>query len=138
MAQSAPRRINPIYIALAFLAIAVAFGAWTLSAEKTAGPALTNEMALSALKSELFDECLPEGVAENYKSCTVEVAREGESEIWQVKVTYDGLHDDSIRASRVEARVSNVDGYWTASDVRHSTQCQVGRGHQEFGTELCV
>lgn len=127
-----------IYIAIGAIVVLAAVAAWVVLTSRSAdtGPQLTNETALAVLQSELFAECLPGGMPESYRSCITEVFREGEG--WRVRVTYDGLYDDSVKASRVEAYIVNQDGQWLASDISEMNQCHAGRGHQDFSNELCL
>jgi len=56
---------------------------------------------------------------------------------WQIIATYDGLRDDSTKASRftVEAVYSNNN--WQLGNFVKTQSCQLGRGHQDFSTEFC-
>src|ERR1044072_7213158 len=73
-------------------------------------PQLTKEAALSLLSSRGVGECRPEGVEGSYRSCTMTITET--SGAWSVIVTYEGLYDDSVAASRTEATVVRQDGAW--------------------------
>jgi hypothetical protein len=135
--------ITLIYVAVAAAASLFAIAIWLIffaapqaSPEPQAGPELTDEAALAVLKPELFAECRSEGLEGSYKSCITESSKAGEG--WIFRVTYDGLYDDSVKASRVEAYFLYQNDHWTARDVVHMSQCYAGRGHENFSTELCV
>lgn len=98
---------------------------------------LTNEIALSLLRNDLLGgECRPEGVAYYYDSCALGISKENNQ--WVVTITYDGLYDDSIRASRIRVDVIHQNGQWFKGEISRSQQCRPGRGHQDFSTELCI
>lgn len=133
------------YVTIAAVTILVAFSAWLVLAPRpapqpaaTGGPLLTNEIVLSRLRSDLFGECRPAGIPESYNSCIVEIFKETEGEGWLARVTYNGLYDDSVQASRVEAYFVNRSGQWVVTEVAKTAECQAGRGHQDFSSELCV
>jgi hypothetical protein len=97
---------------------------------------LTQEEALSLLAEALPSACIADGVEYSYQSCEVLIKEEGEA--WRVAVTYGGLFDDSVRASRYESLISREGGQWIATPVSASFICQEGRGQQEFAPELCL
>lgn len=98
---------------------------------------LTNEIALSLLKNDLFGgECRPEGAVYDYDSCTMNISKENNQ--WIVTITYDGLKDDSIKASRIRTNVTYQNGQWVKGEISRSQQCWPGRGHQDFSAELCI
>lgn len=99
-------------------------------------PILTNEIALLLLKDNLFEECRPEGVEDKYKSCAVNISQDGNQ--WVIMVTYNGLYDDSVKASRVQTTAIYKEGKWIKSDIFRSQQCWPGRGHEDFSSELCI
>jgi hypothetical protein len=56
-----------------------------------------------------------------------------------VEIVHADLPDDSIYAERWELTLeARPDGSWRLGAVEWSQQCQPGRGHQDFSTELCV
>jgi hypothetical protein len=56
-----------------------------------------------------------------------------------VVVTANGLADDSIHAIRYELRLAQqADQTWRLTSAAWSQQCQPNRGHQTFGTALCI
>ena len=56
-----------------------------------------------------------------------------------VVVDVDGLRDDSVHAARYHLHlVRQPDQTWRLATVAWSQQCQPGRGHQNFTTELCL
>lgn len=103
---------------------------------QTDQPILTNEIALSLLKDDLFEECRLEGVEDKYNSCAVDISQDGNQ--WVIMVTYDGLYDDSAKASRIQTTAIYKEGKWIKSDILRSQQCWPGRGHQDFSQELCI
>lgn len=129
---------------LAVLAIWLIFTVRPVSVGPTTAPEVesrpTNEVALMALEPYLFAECLPDGIPESYRSCDIEIFKEPEGDPgWRVNVTYSGLYDDSVQATRVSAYFTNENGQWLASDVSETNQCHVGRGsYQDFSSELCI
>jgi hypothetical protein len=57
----------------------------------------------------------------------------------RVRLTEDGIADDSIRATRYELELSRDDaGAWRLDAAAFSQRCQRGRGHQDFSPEPCV
>ena len=111
--------------------------------EMPAGQKLTEEQVLSLLENDLPGGCVPEGVEGEYSSCEL-VFEEGLDEFtgevsWaSISITYDGLYDDSVRASRIEANLIYRDSKWLVNSITETHQCQQGRGHQDFSEELCV
>lgn len=99
-------------------------------------PILTNEIALFLLKDDLFEECRPEKIDGKYNSCDVDISQDGNQ--WIIAVTYDGLYDDSVKASRVQTTAIYKEGKWIKSDILRSQQCWPGRGHEDFSSELCI
>lgn len=97
---------------------------------------LTEETALSLLAGGLPSECIAGGVEGVYRSCNVVIRRDGE--FWNVAVIYDGLFDDSVRASKHESRISREGGVWIAAPISSLYKCQPGRGQQEFAPDLCI
>ena len=57
---------------------------------------------------------------------------------WYVTAIVEGLHDDSITATRTTAHMDYQNGSWTIGAIEESTwKCSQGRGHQDFSRELC-
>jgi len=104
-------------------------------AQPTTLPTLSRSEALEVLKDNVRD-CEEQGVAEQYRSCILTLL--GVDDGYLVTVTHDGFFDDSVKASRVEAKVTRQGDAWVKSDVVVTYQCWPGRGHQEFSAELCV
>lgn len=98
------------------------------------GPYLTQDMALSFLNRE----CLTEGDPYSYTSCVVNIAEEEKEKQWLVTITYDGLKDDSIRASQITSIITYQEGEWVVGEMTQTQKCQPGRGHQYFSAELCI
>ncbi len=97
---------------------------------------LTRADVLSLLGYEIIDsQCLAEGVAEQYRSCRVDMVEQNGS--WSVAVVYDGLYDDSVRASKLQTSITRQGEQWVVGEQVRSFQCQPGRGQQDFSTELC-
>ncbi|MDP3947232.1 MAG: GerMN domain-containing protein [bacterium] len=103
---------------------------------KPTGVELTNNIALSLLKTDLFEECRPERVVGKYGSCTINISKEADG--WVVVVTYDGLYDDSVKATRTQTTVTYQNGQWVKGSVSKTQQCWSGRGHQDFSAEACL
>jgi hypothetical protein len=95
-------------------------------------PELTKENALSLLGRE----CIPSGVAGKYRSCNIEILKEGNR--WVVNLTYNGLYDDSVKAERIKAIIEYKEGQWVKSEVSQTQQCWPERGHQDFSPEPCL
>lgn len=55
-----------------------------------------------------------------------------------VTVLRDGLEDDSVRAERFVLELEHDGEVWSLVAARWEQRCHEGRGHQEFGPELCV
>jgi len=105
-------------------------------------PYLTTDMALSLLRGKdllfPFAGCYLEGEPHSYQSCVIEIAQEENQWIWTATITYDGLFDDSIRATRIKATVAYQDGQWIVKESSETQKCWPNRGHQDFSTEFCV
>ncbi len=102
--------------------------------ETPLAPYLTRDMALSLLGRE----CLAEGDVYNYASCALDIQRREAENQWNVLITYDGLKDDSIRASQISTMISYQEGEWVVGEIIETQKCQPGRGHQYFSAELCI
>ncbi len=70
----------------------------------------------------------------------VEVQEEsGADEITIVTVTQSNLMDDSVYATRHRLVLKRLpDALFRFIEGQWSQQCQPGRGHAEFSTELCI
>jgi len=104
-------------------------------------PYLTTDMALSLLQEKgllFFTGCTLEGEPYNYQSCVIEIAQEENQWTWIVTITYDGLFDDSIRATRIKAIIAYQDDQWIVKESSETQKCWPNRGHQDFSTEFCV
>jgi len=104
-------------------------------------PYLTIDMALSLLQEKellFFTGCALEGEPYNYQSCVIEIAQEENQWTWIVTITYDGLFDDSIRATRIKAIIAYQDDQWIVKESSETQKCWPNRGHQDFSTEFCV
>lgn len=127
-----------IYTLLVVIILVLIIGWWGLKRSQNNivfQPVLSNEMALALLKDELFADCRPEKVEGKYNSCSVSITKDGEQMI--ITVTYGGLYDDSVKASRIQTAVRYKDGQWVKGDISRSQQCQPRRGHQNFSTDPC-
>jgi len=98
------------------------------------GPYLTQDMALSLLNRE----CLAEGDIDNYASCVVNISEEEKEKQWLVTITYDGLFDDSVRASQIISTINYQEGEWIVGEITQTHKCWPNRGHQYFSAELCI
>lgn len=133
--MSRPAKLALTVLLLAALS-AAAFLLTRESPSSDAMPPLTRADAVAILGDAIQDDCRADGVAEVYRSCTLETVREGEG--YRVTVTYDGFFDDSVKASRVETLVTWEGGIWVRGAVSETQQCWPDRGHQDFSAELCV
>ena len=78
------------------------------------------------------------GKCEECDSVKVDVF-DGENDTSYASITYDGLKDDSKSGLRIVNVVHNVNNNWTLGDtVKKQYQCQLDRGQQEFGDEVCI
>lgn len=131
---------RPAKLALTVLLLAALSAAAFLltreSAPSDAMPPLSRADAAAILGDAMRDDCRPDGVAEVYRSCALVTVREGDG--YRVTVTYDGFFDDSVKASRIEARVTWEGGIWVRGAVTETQQCWPNRGHQDFTAELCI
>jgi len=99
-------------------------------------PELTNELVLEILGFDWDTAgCSSQGVPGFYNTCQMDISKK--DSYWTVTVTYDGLYDDSIKATRTEAIIEYKDGRWIKRDILETRQCWPGRGHQDFSPEYC-
>jgi len=56
----------------------------------------------------------------------------------RVTLLRDGLEDDSVRAERWVLDLERDGDRWTLAAARWEQRCHQGRGHQDFGNELCL
>lgn len=57
----------------------------------------------------------------------------------EISITTSGFLDDSVAASQVVANVEQGDdGLYRFVSASYGFQCQPGRGHQDFSSELCI
>ena len=138
-------RIVLVAIAVLLLGIGSYFvftertGSPLLLTESPLTPYLTTDMALSLLQEKellFFTGCALEGESYSYQSCSIEVTQEKNQ--WITTITYDGLFDDSIRATRIIAVIAYQDGQWIVEEFSETQKCQPNRGHQYFSAELCI
>jgi len=144
---------NNLYIALVVVALLLlGTGSYFVFIERTKSPLpvtespltpyLTTDMALSLLREKdllsPFAGCYLEGEPYSYQSCVIEIAQEANQWMWTATITYNGLFDDSIRATRIKAIVAYQDGQWIVKESSETQKCWPNRGHQEFSAEFCV
>jgi hypothetical protein len=129
--MNTPSRI----LAIASVLLLVGQGCNIFATQPPPMPSLTRDEALVVLKENIRD-CEEQGVPEQYRSCTLLTLRVDDG--YLVTVTHDGYFDDSVKASRVEAKLTWQDGAWVKSGIAVTYQCWPGRGHQEFTADLCV
>jgi hypothetical protein len=55
-----------------------------------------------------------------------------------VTVTYSGLLDDSVEATRSTIRLQRDGDVWHVEEVKTSVRCKPHRGHQGFSADDCV
>jgi len=104
-------------------------------------PYLTRDMAISLLQEKellFFTGCALEGEPYNYQSCVIEIETIQEESQWVATITYDGLFDDSIRATRIRAIITYQNDEWVVGEFSETQKCQPNRGHQDFSTEFCI
>ncbi len=128
-----------IYLGIAATLVFFGLAGWffVMGRSLEAAPQLTPEAALAVLRIAPSD-CLSFGPRDSYGSCKIELFKEIEGSGWIVLVTYDGLRDDSVAASRREAYLMYQDGTWVVGNVVMTQKCWPGRGHQDFSAELCT
>ena len=56
----------------------------------------------------------------------------------QATLLRDRLEDDSVRAERWVLALDRDGEVWTLRSARWEQRCHQGRGHQDFGNELCL
>jgi hypothetical protein len=100
---------------------------------------ITKDVALELVRDHLIEgECRSEGVDELYRSCDIEMEKLGEN-IWLIMVIYEGFFDDSVRGSRLRANaILEKDNWALQGDLLEDFRCWLGRGHEDFSTELCI
>ena len=54
-----------------------------------------------------------------------------------VTLTQDNLMDDSMKAERYLMELKKIDGKWSVVYVKTNWKCWEGRGHTDWGIELC-
>ncbi len=116
-------------------------GAPLPATESPLTPYLTTDMALSLLQEKellFFTGCALEGEPYNYQSCIIEIEFTQEKNQWIATIIYDGLFDDSVRATKIRAIIAHQDNQWVVEGSSTTQKCQLGRGHQDFSTELCI
>ena len=99
-------------------------------------PTFTEDQARILLASFLPQGCEAQGVDGSYRSCTFVVVQDGD--LGTATVTDEVFFDESVRASRIIADFDYKDGAWGRVSMEETYRCQPGRGHEEFGSELCV
>lgn len=55
-----------------------------------------------------------------------------------VTLTRNNLMDDSMKAEQYLMELEKVDGKWTVVYVKTNWKCRTGRGHTDWGIELCL
>jgi hypothetical protein len=55
-----------------------------------------------------------------------------------VIVTFDGLADDSVRATRYVLRFAPKGDNWRLDSAVRTQRCRPGRGHEAFAPDDCV
>jgi hypothetical protein len=101
---------------------------------EAADPSWAHSPLRATLEFLLLDE--PDAQATTVEIETV--SPEGGDEA-SVTVIKDGLADDSVGAIRFVLDFKRQgDGSWRLRSAKWAQRCQVGRGHQDFSTELCV
>ena len=80
-----------------------------------------------------------EAGASDAASRSFESTVRGEGASATATLTFDGLFDDSVRAQRYDFELARrADGTWRIASASWAQRCRQGRGHQQFGPELCV
>ncbi len=104
-------------------------------------PYLTKDMVISLLQEKellFFTGCALEGEPYNYQSCVIEIEVVQEESQWIATITYDGLFDDSVRATKIRAIIAYQNDEWIVGESSRTHKCWPNRGHQEFSTEFCL
>ena len=64
---------------------------------------------------------------------------ENENKSRYIQTIYDGLKDDSVKARRQTIPVYYENGKWKlGNESKVEYKCQLGRGHKNFSSELCL
>ncbi|UMB54829.1 hypothetical protein MKD41_04995 [Lutibacter sp. A64] len=54
-----------------------------------------------------------------------------------VTLVHDNLLDDSIKAKKIILELKNENNRWFVVSIKNNWKCRVGRGHTDWGIELC-
>ncbi len=54
-----------------------------------------------------------------------------------VTLVHDNLLDDSIKAKKIILELKNENNRWLVISIKNNWKCRVGRGHTDWGIELC-
>ncbi|MCL2063447.1 MAG: hypothetical protein FWG98_03615 [Candidatus Cloacimonetes bacterium] len=56
---------------------------------------------------------------------------------YEVTLIHEGLLDDSMYAVKIVMTASQIGTTWTVEEIKRNWKCRQGRGHQNWGIELC-
>ena len=59
-------------------------------------------------------------------------------DIYEVTLIHEGLPDDSVYALKIVMTAKRTGSTWMINEIKRNWKCQKGRGHQNWGTELCL
>ncbi|MBZ9569405.1 hypothetical protein KJA16_00600 [Patescibacteria group bacterium] len=116
------------------------------SVGKTKYLRIENEKLKEISREPLFQDTATALIKENWGDCTlVDCERltvnvlDGKDGVWYVQAIYEGMRDDSVQATKKIARAHHVNNAWELGEVvLIEYKCQLGRGHQDFSSELCL
>ena len=54
-----------------------------------------------------------------------------------ITLIHDGLLDDSIKALKIIMIAKKESGTWTVIEIKKNWKCREGRGHVNWGSDLC-
>lgn len=54
-----------------------------------------------------------------------------------ITLIHDGLLDDSIQAMKIIMIAKKENGIWRVFEIRKNWKCREGRGHENWGIDLC-
>ncbi|HTO14993.1 MAG TPA: hypothetical protein VLZ83_04445 [Edaphocola sp.] len=56
---------------------------------------------------------------------------------FEVTLIHEGLMDDSQAGIKIVLKAKKTEQTWTVSEIKENWKCWEGRGHTDWGTELC-
>lgn len=55
-----------------------------------------------------------------------------------ITLIHDNLMDDSVKGEKYVMELKNTNDTWTVVAAKRNWKCREGRGHTDWGTELCL